>query len=151
MQKNRHKVPRHVFKSWTYINFTWLCKHGALVSCARRECNGDRCPYRKCHNMCSVWTAWVQFWGKQYLLHIDGLFFCNILNEQRRIQWVQLDRLKKAFKCNNTYIVIASCVPHIRLPDAHLKFECSVFAFEWIFYFKFDEYSKFIFFFFWQP
>ncbi len=27
--------------------------------------------------------------------HIDVLFFRNILNVQHRIEWVQLDRLKK--------------------------------------------------------
>ncbi len=40
----------------------------------------------------SVWTAWFQFWGKQHHLHIDVLFFCNILNVQHRIE---LDRQKK--------------------------------------------------------
>ncbi len=45
-------------------------------------------------NMRSVWTAWFQFWGKQ-LLRIDVLFFRNILNVQHRIEWVQLDGLKK--------------------------------------------------------
>ncbi len=35
-----------------------------------------------CPHMRSVWTAWLQFWRKQHLLHIDVLFFCNILNEQ---------------------------------------------------------------------
>ncbi len=37
----------------------------------------------------SVWMAWFQFWGKQHL-HIDVLFFRNILNVQHRIE---LDRL----------------------------------------------------------
>ncbi len=45
-------------------------------------------------NMHSVWTAWLQFWGKQHLLHIDVLFFRYILNVQHRIEWVQLDSLK---------------------------------------------------------
>ncbi len=45
-------------------------------------------------NMRSVWTAWFQFWAK-HLLHIDVLVFRNILNVQHRIEWVQLDRLKK--------------------------------------------------------
>ncbi len=81
------------FLSWTYINFTWLSKHAALLG--ETWVQRDRCPSRKCDNMRSVWTAWFQFWGIQHLLCIDVLFFCNILNEQRRIQWVQLDRLKK--------------------------------------------------------
>ncbi len=44
-----------------------------------------------------------------------------------------------------TYI-IASRAPLIRLPDAHLKFECNVLHSNVDFYFKFDEYSKFKFF-----
>ncbi len=51
------------------------------------------------------------------------------------MQWVQLNRLKQALKCNDTYIFISSCVPHIRLSDAHLKLECSVFVL-FDFYFK---------------
>ncbi len=50
---------------------------------------------------------------KQHLLCIDLLFFCNIL------QWVQLERLKKALKCNDTCIFISSCVTD-KQPDAHL-------------------------------
>ncbi len=49
-----------------------------------------------------------------------------------------------------TYIVIASRAPLIRLPVAHLKFERNVLHSNVDFYFKFDEYSKFDFFF-WQP
>ncbi len=37
-------------------------------------------------------------------LCIDVLFFCSILYEQH-IQWVQLDRLKEALKCNDTAIL----------------------------------------------
>ncbi len=52
-------------------------------------------PLENAINMCSVWTAWFQFWGKQHHLHIDVFFFRYILNVQHRIEWVQLDRLKK--------------------------------------------------------
>ncbi len=52
-------------------------------------------PLENAMNMRSVWTAWFQFLGKQHLLHIDVLVLCNILNVQHRIEWVQLDRLKK--------------------------------------------------------
>ncbi len=37
-------------------------------------------PLENAINMRSVWTAWSQFWGKQQHLHIDVLFFRNILN-----------------------------------------------------------------------
>ncbi len=47
--------------------------------------------------------AWFQFWHKQHLLCIDVLLFRSILNEQR-IQWVQLDRLKKALQSTDTYL-----------------------------------------------
>ncbi len=53
---------------------------------------------------------------------------------------------KKALKCNDTYIVILSCAPLIRQPDGHLQFECNVLHSNVDFYFKFDEYSKFVFF-----
>ncbi len=46
--------------------------------------------------------------------------------------WVLLDRQKKSIKM---------------LPDGHLTFECSVLYSNVEFYFKIDEYSKFIFFF----
>ncbi len=92
-------------------------------------------------NMCSVWTAWFQFWGKQHLLHIDVLFFHNIVNVQHHIEWVQLDRIKKSIKMQR-HLVIA------KLPDAHLQFKCSIFHSNVDFNFKFDEYSIY---FFWQP
>ncbi len=58
-------------------------------------------PLENAINMRSVWMAWFQFWGKQHL-HIDVLFFRNILNVQHRIEWVQLDRQKKqALKYND--------------------------------------------------
>ncbi len=90
-------------------------------------------PLENAINMRSVWTAWFQFWGKpKQLLQIDVLFFRNILNVQHRIEWDQLDRLKKKHWNATT--------PHHRIlcakvPDGHLKFECG-------FYFKFDEYSR---------
>ncbi len=39
-------------------------------------------PLEHVINMCSVWTAWFQFCRKQDLLHIEVLFFHNILSEQ---------------------------------------------------------------------
>ncbi len=45
-------------------------------------------------NMRSVWTACFKFLGKQQHLHIDALFFLNILNVQPHIEWVELDWLK---------------------------------------------------------
>ncbi len=71
--------------------------------------------------MHSVWTAWFQFWNKQHHLRIDVLFFCCIFNEQR-IQWVQLDRQKKASKYNDTYLHHRiSRAPLMRQSDRHLK------------------------------
>ncbi len=69
--------------------------------------------------MRSVWMSWFQFWGKQHHLHIDVLFFRNILNVQHRIEWVQLDRQKKkkTLKCNDT----SSSHFVQKLPDEHLK------------------------------
>ncbi len=78
-------------------------------------------PRIKSQNMHSVWTAWFQFWNKQHHLRIDVLFFCCIFNEQR-IQWVQLDRQKKASKYNDTYLHHRiSRAPLMRQPDRHLK------------------------------
>ncbi len=48
-------------------------------------------------------------------------------------------------------VIIASCVPLINLPNAHLEFKCNVFTFECGFYFKFNEYFKFEFIFFDSP
>ncbi len=76
------------FKSWTY-----KLKLGSLVWDATATMIDV--PLENAINMRSVWTAWFQFWGKQHHLHIDVLFFRNILNVQHRIEWVQLDRLKK--------------------------------------------------------
>ncbi len=39
-------------------------------------------PLENAINMRSVWTTRFQFWGKQHHLHIDVLFFRNILNVQ---------------------------------------------------------------------
>ncbi len=65
-------------------------------------------PLENAIHMRSVWMAWFQFWGKQH--HIDVLSFHNILNVQHRIEWVQLDRLKKSIKMQQ-HLVIASRVP----------------------------------------
>ncbi len=89
-------------------------------------------------HLSSVWTAWFQFWGKQYLLHIDVLFFRNILNVQHRIEWVQLDRLKSV----NMQRHLVHHIFCANLPDRHLKFECSVLHSNLDFYFKFGKYSK---------
>ncbi len=67
-------------------------------------------------------------------------FFRSILNEQR-IQWVQLDRLKEALKCNDTYLHLhrISCATDKaawRTPTIRMQ----------PFYFKLVEYSKFFFF-----
>ncbi len=67
-------------------------------------------PLENAINMHSVWTAWFQFWGKQHHLHIDVLVFYNIVNVQHRIEWVQLERLKKGIKMQ-CHLVIAFCVP----------------------------------------
>ncbi len=96
-------------------------------------------PLENAINMRSVWTAWFQFWAK-HLLHIDVLFFRNILNVQHRIEWVQLDRLKKKVLQNETSLHRILCA---KLPDRHLKFDCSVLHSNVDFYFKFDEYTKF--------
>ncbi len=80
--------------------------------------------------MRSVWTAWFQFWGKQHLLHIDVLFFRNIVNVQAK---------KKALKCNDTSSSHFVCQAAWRTP----KIWRQRFAFNVDFYFKFDEYSKY--------
>ncbi len=82
--------------------------------------------------------AWFQFWGKQHLLHIDVLSPRNILNVQHRIEWVQLDRQKK----KNITMTPRHRILCAKLPDGHLKFECSVLCSNVDFYFKFNEYSK---------
>ncbi len=66
------------------MNLTWLW--ALLWDTSETMIN---VPLENAINMRSVWTAWFQFWGKQHL------FFRNILNVQHRIEWVQLDRLKK--------------------------------------------------------
>ncbi len=68
-------------------------------------------PLENAINMCSVWTAWFQFWGKQQHLHIDVLFLRNIVNVQRRIEWDQLDKLKKKSIKMQRHLIIALCVP----------------------------------------
>ncbi len=94
-------------------------------------------PLENAINMRSVWTAWFQFWGKQHL-HIDVLFFHNIWNVQHRIEWVQLDRQKKALKCNDTTSSHLGCQAAWQTPTIWMQ----RFAFECGFYFKFYEYSK---------
>ncbi len=86
------------------MDLTWLW---ALL-CETRVQRWD-VPLENAINMRSVWTAWFQFWGKKPLLYIDVLFFRNILNVLHRIEWVQLDKLKK-----QQHLVIAFCA---KLPD----------------------------------
>ncbi len=50
-------------------------------------------------------------------------------------------------KCNDTYIIITSRAPLIKLPDTQLKFKCNFLHSNVDFYFKYAEYSKFKFFF----
>ncbi len=69
-------------------------------------------PLENAINMRSVWMAWLQFWGKQHLLHIDVLFFHNIVNVEA----------KKALKCNDTL----SSYFCAKLPDGHLQFKSSI-------------------------
>ncbi len=96
-------------------------------------------PLENAINMCSVWTAWFQFWGKQNLLHIDVPFFCNILNVQHRIEWVHLDRLK-----NKNIKMPLNIIKHFVCQAAwHLKFSDTVLHSNVDFYFKFDKYIKF--------
>ncbi len=78
-------------------------------------------PLENTINMCSVWTAWFQFWGKQHLLHIDALSFHNIVNVQHRIKWVQLDRLKKALKYNGTSSSHFVCQAAWRAPKIRMQ------------------------------
>ncbi len=86
-------------------------------------------PLENAINMRSVWVAWFQFWGKQHLLHIDVLFFRNILNVLNRIKGVQLHWQKKSIKIHVIYV-------------GHVKFKWRVLNV----YFKFYEYSLFLFF-----
>ncbi len=86
-------------------------------------------PLENAINMRSVWTAWFQFWGKQHLLHIDVLFLRNIVNLQRRIEWDQLDKLKKALKFNDTSSSHFVCQAAWQTPKIQLQclaFECGV-------------------------
>ncbi len=118
----------HCFKVELTIKFTWLW---ALL-CATPD---DRYPSRKCNKMRSVWMACFQFWGKQHLLHIDVLFLRYILIVQQRIEWVQLDRLKKkALKCNDTSSSHFVCqaawwTPKIRMQ--RFAFECEFLFLIW--------------------
>ncbi len=77
--------------------------------------------------MCKICVLCEKLWRKQHHLRIDVLYIRSIWNEQR-IQWVQLDRLKEAFKCNDTYLHL-HCISRaslIRVTDTHLKFECNI-------------------------
>ncbi len=67
-------------------------------------------PLENAINMRSVWTAWFQFWGKQHLLHIDVLFFRNIVNVQA----------KKALKCNKTSSLHLVCQAAWRTPKIRM-------------------------------
>ncbi len=132
---SRHKVETCFFK----VELT-IILNGFLnirLSFARRECNADRCPSRKCAKYAFCVSGWFQFWHKQHHLRIDVLFFHSILNEQC-IQWIQLDRLKKALKCNDTYLHLhrilcttdkaAWRTPKIRMQ--RFAFECGYSKFE---------------------
>ncbi len=68
-------------------------------------------PLENAINMRSVWTAWFQFWGKQHLLHIDVLFFRNIVNVQA----------KKALKCNKTSSLHLVCQAAWRTPKIRMQ------------------------------
>ncbi len=80
--------------------------------------------------MRSVWTALFQFWGKQHL-HIDVLFFRNIVNLQAK---------EKALKCNDTLSSHFVCQAAWQTPKIWMQ----RFAFEYGFLFE-------IRFYFWQP
>ncbi len=86
----------------TYNNFKWLSKYPTLF-CKDASATLIDVPLENVQNMRSVCTACFHFWCKQHNLRIDVLFFRSIVNEQR-IQWVQLDRLKEALNCNDTYL-----------------------------------------------
>ncbi len=88
-------------------------------------------PLENAINMRSVWTTRFQFWGKQHHLHIDVLFFRNILNVQHRIEGVQLDRQKKSIK-KQQHIVIVFCVPSCLTDTYNLN---AAFKFEYLFLF----------------
>ncbi len=117
--QSRHKVLRCFFKVELsiivndFLNISLLRDASAMLIDV---------PLENAQNMRSVWTAWFQFWHK-HNLRIDVLFFCSILNEQR-IQWVQLDGLKKSLKYNETYLHLhrISRAPLIGHPDRDLKF-----------------------------
>ncbi len=118
------KTPLSLETCFLKVELT-LILHGFLnmrLSCARRECNGDRCHSRICDKyMHSVWTAWFQFWCKQHLLRIDVLFFYNILNEQRSsgsssgFRWIINKNIKMQRHLLHHYF---------------MRFVCNVFAFE---------------------
>ncbi len=120
------------FQSWTYNNFKWLSKYPTLF--CKMRVQRWYVPLENVISLRSVWTAWFQFWHKQQHLRIDVLFFRSILNEQR-IQWVQLDKLRKAWKCNDIYLHLhcISCTtdkaawrtPKIRMQ--RFAFECGFF------------------------
>ncbi len=121
------------FQSWTYNNFKSLSKYPTSLL-GDTSATAIDVPLENVIHLRSVWTAWFQFWRKQHHLRINVLFFRSILNEQR-IQWVQLDKLKKAWKCNDTYLHLhrISCAtdkaawrtPKIRMQ--RFAFECGFF------------------------
>ncbi len=123
---SHHKVGTCFFKELTIILNGFL---NIRFSCVRRECNTDRCPSRKCAKYVFFVNGLIPVLTKNI---ISALMFSfpavfDTLNEQR-IQWVQLGRLKKVSKCNDTYLHLnrISCAPLIRLPDRYLQFECNI-------------------------
>jgi len=91
----------------------------------RHECNSHSFESQKCAEYAFCVSGLVLI-SRQYLLCIAFLYLSNILNEkmqQRRILWVQLDRLTKTLKCNNdSYIILtASRAVLTSHPDAHLN------------------------------
>ncbi len=99
----RDPSPHKVETCFVKVELT-IILNGFLIirlSFPRSECNADRCPSRKRAKYAFCERLGFSF-DKQYL-RIDFLFFRCILNEQR-IHLVQLGRLKKALKCNDTYL-----------------------------------------------
>ncbi len=67
-------------------------------------------PLENAINMCSVWTAWFQFWGKRHHLHIDVLFFPQYFECAAPHRVGSTGQDIKSIKMQQ-HLVITFCVP----------------------------------------
>ncbi len=92
-------------------------------------------PLENAVNMCSVWTAWFQFWGKPHLHIFPQYFECAAPH-----------RVGSTGQAKKKATTPRHCILCALPPDVHLKFKFSGLNSNVDFYLKFDEYSFFFFF-----